>query len=423
MHVNCIYTDRIEIKNKKLVRIVHAFYENKKGNYKREMDILKETEDGKFYVRNVFRSVYGYGVVFSNEKIYSSTYSYYYGDDKIKTQPYSLTFGTGLKNIPFCISNCPSDEDIKNILNLYPDFKYVIQKNKFLKNEKLLETLRIWKNHKEIEILLQCNLQKIAYSKKFYELKDEKKKKIISFLKSNRNFKDLNKFSFSEIYYAVNHNLSIQELIIYCYKKAFKLTDEKIKYILKIQKQMQKMNPNYTIEQSYYSYIHYIDDIEEVSKVKPEIKNYNYWLFPNDFAKANHKIQQMKNYIYLNKQKIINEKYFSKVKNISFSENINGYNIFIPKNISDIEKQAEVLHQCLITANYTDKVIRGNCVLIFIQKNNIPIATAEIIENNKIQQFYADELDRDNCYPTDEVKDALNICLKNKPIFLKKEVA
>lgn len=87
---------------------------------------------------------------------------------------------------------------------------------------------------------------------------------------------------------------------------------------------------------------------------------------------------------------------------------IDGYSIIIPKTIEQWQKQASVLHQCIIYNNYMDKV-NNNYVLFFILKGDTPIATCEVTNllEKKIGQFYADEHDRTNCLPTPEVRNAM----------------
>ena len=72
------------------------------------------------------------------------------------------------------------------------------------------------------------------------------------------------------------------------------------------------------------------------------------------------------------------------------------------------------MHQCLVSCDYISRVIKGECVLVFVQKNGKPIATAELKSGNKIGQFYANELDRDNCLPTGEVREVMNKWLEMK---------
>lgn len=73
--------------------------------------------------------------------------------------------------------------------------------------------------------------------------------------------------------------------------------------------------------------------------------------------------------------------------------------------------------QVLAVKKYLDDLSeKDECVLVFVQKNGEPIATAELKKGNKIGQFYANELDRDNCLPTDEVRAVMNKWLELKEV-------
>ena len=70
-------------------------------------------------------------------------------------------------------------------------------------------------------------------------------------------------------------------------------------------------------------------------------------------------------------------------------------------------EQAEALHQCIVSCGYMGRVADGKCVIVFVRKGGVPVATAEILKGNRIGQFYADEHDRDDCLPSEEVRTAL----------------
>ena len=67
------------------------------------------------------------------------------------------------------------------------------------------------------------------------------------------------------------------------------------------------------------------------------------------------------------------------------------------------------LHQCLIWANYIDKVIKQTSLIVMIwDLEDKPIATAELAYNKEVLQFYGDEHDRFNCNPNEEIQNVLN---------------
>ena len=78
-------------------------------------------------------------------------------------------------------------------------------------------------------------------------------------------------------------------------------------------------------------------------------------------------------------------------------------------------EQAEVLNQCILRCGYLNKVIKQKSLLIFVQKNGTPIATVEVNSNAEIIQEYADEFDRTNCKPSEEVKNIVREWIKERP--------
>lgn len=396
MH-KCKYTDRLEIKNGKITRIIHAKYKSK--NYENEMDVMKHDEDGNYYCRHIYyNSLAGYGIVFKNEYISRNSF---YGNIFID---HILPYYKADKSIPLGCFNQATDEDLKIITDKYKEFKYVLKKWKCRNLERILTALTIWKKNKEIEILLACGLEKIAFCNAFYQLSERKKNEFRIFLKNNLNLSEIHSLNYSDILKCLKHNYEVKKYVAIKICRNYKLSDKETDYAIK------KFEPN---EISLYKY--YLSNLTILNKNL----NDDFWHYPTNFKKQNKKIsEELKNY-YSNLDKIKNEQYRKKSKIYeNYFTVIDDFEIFVPQDISEIRRQAEVLNQCLITCDYINKVINNECVLVFIQKNKIPIATAEIQKNNYIAQFYCDELGRtERMYPTDKMKNAMNKWLANKNIL------
>lgn len=91
-------------------------------------------------------------------------------------------------------------------------------------------------------------------------------------------------------------------------------------------------------------------------------------------------------------------------------EIIGKFRVFIPNDIQVCERQANELHQCIMRCDYVKDMAKKKLVLIFMTKlDGTPVATCEINNKTKeIKQFYANELDRENCLPTKTMKKAMN---------------
>jgi hypothetical protein len=98
---------------------------------------------------------------------------------------------------------------------------------------------------------------------------------------------------------------------------------------------------------------------------------------------------------------------------------VNGYFIYIADNLEDWKLQAENLHQCILKARFDKQVLDRRCLIVFIRKDNEPIATCQLYKDYSIGQFYANELDRQNCLPTEDVKTAMNIWIKQSKSRMK----
>ena len=76
---------------------------------------------------------------------------------------------------------------------------------------------------------------------------------------------------------------------------------------------------------------------------------------------------------------------------VKYNKEVNGYKIFIPVEAIEWQKTCDVLYQCLIRNGYMKKVINQETIIVFVWKDNEPIATAEIDYKKNLHQFYGDE--------------------------------
>ena len=100
---------------------------------------------------------------------------------------------------------------------------------------------------------------------------------------------------------------------------------------------------------------------------------------------------------------------------VKYNKVINGYKIFIPVEAIEWQKTCDVLYQCLIRNGYMKKVINQESIIVFIWKDNEPVATCEIDYKKNIQQFYGDERGHqqgESCLPSDEVQEIFKQWLK-----------
>lgn len=394
----CTYNDRLEIENGKLVRILEAIPKAKKmAGY--ELDIYKEYENGAAVCRNVYYNpMGGYRVAFPDQK--TSLYREGYCPFIQELEDY------GECNIPsfYYWSRDPNEEEKQLIISLYPEFRYVLKKwNGTI--AKTFKLLRIWKEHKEVEFMLAAGYEVLAFNKAFWKLTETKRKEIIIFLKHNPEYKTKQLASIQTV---IKYNLTSQDLQEY---EEFCDSYGKVKY--DVFRYLEKAGfADWSGVQLYRDYYNLL-------KQTNHKKTDNYWRFPKNLAQKHNELLKEVEQINLTKDieklKPKQANYLKAVKKLfKYNMEIDGYSVYIPSTVEDISYQARVLHQCLIQCDYVSKVINKECVLVFIKKNGMPVATAQLLKGNKIGQFYANELDRKNCLPSPEVKAVMNKWIEMK---------
>ena len=156
----------------------------------------------------------------------------------------------------------------------------------------------------------------------------------------------------------------------------------------------------------------YVDYIKMLKQTMHSIED-DYWHYPKNIARAHGKVMReiertrmMKD---AEKMKKKQDEYSRAVKKLLKKRLVtrSGISVYVPEDIADIQKQAKALNQCLITSDYIGKVIQRKCVLVFIRDGKKPMATAELLPNGKIGQFYGNELDFNDCLPPKKAKYAL----------------
>lgn len=415
---HCDYEDRIEIEydyeteRRYLVRVVNAAW---KGY---NLDVMKEIEpnvlvdEPRFYYRNIaFVNMGGYLVEFPGE-----VYNYRYGQGKYTKQ---------LEDWQDCRAKfqlwCPNHLDKKskeNILELYPQFEYVLKKmnHQDQRIDNVFEILSIWKDHPEIEGLIALGLYDVAKNKNLFRLTLPKRKQIIQWICKNAKNGQIN-LKLKEIQTIIKYKMTLEEYDDYqktgCghYVRGKYGTTRWCMSDVDTWRYLKKKYPDsyssYNITNYYYDYLsmceragHNIDD--------------PYWKFPSDMYKSHDKVsEELKN--MANAAEGLQGEYLKAIMKPladKFDAVVDGYRIFIPTEYEDIKKQCDTLYQCLIRNNYVNKVIQQEEILVFVWKEDgTPIATAEVFYDKKLGQFYGDERGHsrgESCLPSDDVQATFN---------------
>ena len=393
----CDYFDRLEIENGKLVRILTAKARAKRMKG-RELDVFKEYEGGHTVCRNVYYGTMGgYRVAFPNEKV--SLYREGYNTFEQKLEEY------GECRIPaFQYHSRKLNEQEKELIcSKYPDFKYVLKKYEGTIAE-TLELLKIWKEHKEVELVLACGFTSLVFNKSFWKMTEQKRKEVAMFIKKNPDYQYK---PLSTVQTVLKYKLSDQDLEEY---EIFCDSYGKVKY--DVFRYLEKCGlDDFSGVQLYHDYWNLL-------KQTQHSRTENYWRFPKNLAQKHQvllkEVEQIKELKEKEKIKTKQEQYFKAVKKLlKYKLEVDGYSVYIPESVEDISFQAKILNQCLITNDYISRVINKRCVLVFIRKNGCPIATAELFKGDVIGQFYCNQNNK-NYLPNKKIKEVMNKWIEMK---------
>lgn len=400
------YYDSIVVQDGLITRLVTAEWRDL------TLTVYKEIENKTQLVRNVYlSSVGGYMVAFPGERIGSGYYSYW-GDQKEVLQDWRETSRLPLGKYR---SLLPEEQEI--IINKYPAFKYILKKFP-LKTDNLMQILAIWKDHPDVEFLLQAGYSNIALDKRFYKLTEKKRKEICKWLMKNSKTQEVDNPTLTAIQILLKYGIDYQTYIDYCNKCSYNCC---------------------TVPYDVYEYICRKFGAKKYGELAPIYKDYKnlckqaghrmsdkYWKFPSDLIKAHAKVLAEVNEINRLKEMAVAKDWESKmlpgVKQLEqYNRTVNGYHIFITENMTEWNRQADVLHQCIVRCKYMNGIIDRKYVIVFIQKKNIPVATAQVYSDKKLGQLYADEK-AENIYPSNSVKKMVLKWIDNLPDnFLQEE--
>ena len=397
-----IFTDRITLdKNEnEIVRIINARSNQKKipGLKKGEQtsfDCYKQYETSPDVCRNLYRNFYNYlAVEFPKEIVWN------YRTKRHVRRGYD-EWDEVCCDVHIDTPYHPTEREKKIICDKYPAFRYVLNKWSGTRSQ-TMAVLKVWKEHPEIELPLSLGYYDVCFSKSFYTMKKEDLKKCYKYMNENR---ELN-LPISDLKIIVKYGEEVADM---CSRaktiigRRVKMSD--LKWILNQYDKYYKDN-SWGLRNDYDNYkdlcIYFDKDMKD-----------EYWAHPKNLKERLEELRAQRENIRMLDETVKLKKKMARYKRAikrfeGLDKTVDGYNIIIPKTAEQWQKQASVLHQCIVRMNYMDKVNK-NYVLFFIFKGDTPIATCEVTNllEKKIGQFYADEQDRSNCLPTQEVRNAM----------------
>lgn len=313
----------------------------------------------------------------------------YDGDAENCWCPQSEDWAAGLPK-----NNIVTDIELDFIRDNVEGVGYILDKcikNGIKGNLDLYKVLRVWMQHKDMEYVVAAGQWQLGLNKSFWKLSESKKKQVINWIRANGK---------SKYQYTLGYILD-----------DIKGMDHLLRAVAQNHKFPYGVTPEYFNEQMEQCGFNPENKMRDYYRMCRELKKDltdKYWLMPKDLFKAHDKvmkeIEALEEARKKEQIKTMNEqicKRYKKYRKFNFSEG--KYTISIPKTEEEIMHQAKILSQCLITAKYDKKFANGEIILVFIKKDEVPIATMEVV-GKKIKQFYADEGNKENCRPSPKIR-------------------
>lgn len=394
----CNYRDRLETEDGELVRVVTAVPVSSKKSHM-SLDVYKEYESGKCQCRNLYISMWGYRVAFpgENTSLYSS------GSGSFVQELDMFSDVSKIKAFHFW-SEVAGEDSRKLILGKYPEFKWVMKKWTGTLAQ-TLSALEIWKSHREVEFVLAAGWTSIALNKSFWRLSERKRKEVVRF---KRTHKDTDGWSLSDVQASLKYSASVSDFNLY---RRFCQIHGKVTY--DVYKYLTKANMADRVGVDLYR------DYRKMLKQTDHDRDDGYWKYPKNLQSAHDKvleeIEEKNDNLQFKRLEAKQKDYFKAVRKLlKYNAEIDGYSVFVPDTVAQIATQAKELHQCLVHCDYVSQVINKRCVLVFVHKSGVPVATCQLLKGDKIGQFYDDELDRNDCLPSEDVKSVMNKWIERK---------
>lgn len=403
--VRAQYHNHIRIENGHVVRYVCAVWPATSKREGGELDVYRIDDEGREEVRNLcYIPICGY-MVDAPEKGY-------------KPYPWSVP---GLNCMAFreenvCFFDWFAKEGKEKMVEVYPEFRYTLQKAGEVRLAEAMRLLIDWKKEPKTELLVGAGYKRLIHNGNFARMTPAKQKEVLSFI---RKTEGAELWTLQKVLFVLNKRGTSEE---YNAWQKFKLLYGNFTYFCDY-RWFKKYGPDHDALVLYNDYL-------TMAKRCGHNTKEDYWKYPSDIKKAHDKVMREYKRV-LKAEKLAREEerkereriakhkssYFAKLS-AKFDKKTarkNGFFAFVPGKITLVQQQAKALRQCLITCDYAGKMARKECLLVFIRdKKGAPVATAEIKKNGSVNQFYGDESARDIkvMRPGPKVQECLNSWLE-----------
>ena len=424
MNIPTDWEDRITIEDGKITRILQAQYCTKKTKYYTyTCDVYKENEDRESWSQNLYSSIWGgVAVCFPGLPVNSNRNSWYYDTSIAEEEGWYKRGSTSHVGMTcFC-----TNDDIDLVCSLHPSFRYLA--NKFNINSKagLLRYLQMWKKHPELELVLAAGYERVGMNGNFWRLSEKNRKELCLFMRKYG--KKYANFSLKELRECVKSGKPevyaeyIRAVPGYQRSSSYDpILFEDYLYLKKYKGEIPGNKDRTLMARK----IQFFSDLSYLLNQTAHDKHDEYWRHPRDLVVTHDRLREEVEAIReaermaqemeaLKRQAELTKKRKKEANVLNgiirkwgkLPTEIDGYSIYVTKDINDWEIQAHELHQCIIANGYFENMCRKKYVIVFIRINGKPEATAQIMPDGSVLQFYANELDRDNCLPSPATSEA-----------------
>ena len=402
------------------LRLVVTAYNKRLDQY---FDFFRVYESGKKECRNLYLSCYGgYSITYPGAYARSD-----YGDRRGEYYTEEEWGECNIYHVGWEQRVTDHSGDIHQILKKYPDFVYTLKKWRGERYyitcnlPKIFAALQVWKEHPEAEYLFALHCDNIAFSKSFWKLSEKKRREISKWILQNK--ENAAGYTLRQVQNIIKYKMTMDEFNDY---EAFKSSCYTAAMGVPVYRYFKRKG--YAGHSMWATYC----DYRKMAKSAGHNIRQEYWSFPSDLNKAHAKVLRECNAI-AEARKIAEKKRLAAIeKNMfenlkkacevlqSFGGVYGGYEIIFTDNMQEWEKQAKALHQCIVQCSYYKKMANQEEILVFIQKDGVPVATAELFAKNRIGQFYADEYSGtpEGSKPSKEVQNIFTTWLSDKPDLL-----
>lgn len=396
--IRASYDDRIVVEGERLARIVTATWGKSRRHKEGSVEVYKIYDDGTDFCKHLCFSVY----------------SGYLVDDRYLDEDEWDEPAFFLHSFRDSYSSELTDADRETLISENPEFKWTLQKYGKCTKAMAMNLLIAWKKKPKIELLVSAKLYNILFDGNFAKMTADKQKQVLGFIRENECTKS---WPLQKILFVMNRKGTEKD---YEDWNEFRDRSGKIvgfKFFTKYRdKLVTKNGKNYALVDFYRDYMRMAEAVGH------DIRD-NYWKYPNDIKKAHDKVlgeyeamleaQRIEQLKAKNRRERNKKKNFDKVAE-RFSKltlRKSGLVVHVPKDLKEIREQAKALHQCLVYCDYYGSMAERELLLVFITNDEgKPVATAEIMPNLKVGQFYADQrkYDDDLMKPSADAVFALN---------------